>query len=61
VDARVLQPLTRNMLDLDARTTPAPRLVNKAFTPKLIEQMSGRIQALADELLDKALPRGRFD
>src|SRR5207302_2936705 len=36
-------------------------LVHKAFTPRLIEQMRDRIQALTDRLLDKVQGRGRMD
>ena len=37
------------------------RLVTKAFTPKMVEQLAPRIQEIVDELLDAALPRGAFD
>ena len=37
------------------------RLVTKAFTPKLVEQLRPRIQAIADELLDAVEPRGAMD
>jgi cytochrome P450 PksS len=36
-------------------------LVNKAFTPWLVEQMRDCIQALAEELLEPALARGRLE
>jgi cytochrome P450 len=36
-------------------------LVSKAFTPKLINQMRGDIQALADRLLDAVEPAGKMD
>ena len=36
------------------------RLVTKAFTPKRVEQLRPRIQAIADELLDAVEPRGRW-
>lgn len=56
------QPLTRNMLDLDAPDhTRLRSLVHKAFTPRLVEQMRPRIQTLCDRLLDRAAGRGRFD
>jgi cytochrome P450 PksS len=58
----VFRPLLRNMLDLDAPDHSRLRaLVQKAFTPRLIEQMRDRIQALADGLLDATLDRGRMD
>jgi cytochrome P450 len=37
------------------------RLVTKAFTPKMVEQLRPRIQAIADELLDAVEPRGEMD
>jgi cytochrome P450 len=36
-------------------------LVSKAFTPKLINEMRGHIQAIADQLLDAVEPAGRMD
>jgi cytochrome P450 PksS len=56
------QPLMRNMLDLDPPDHTRLRgLVHKAFTPRLIEQMRGRVQTLADSLLDAVARRGRMD
>jgi cytochrome P450 PksS len=56
------KPLTRNMLDLDEPHHARLRgLVSKAFTPRLVEQMRGRVQALTDRLLDRVQGRGRFD
>ena len=37
------------------------RLVTKAFTPKMVEQLRPRIQAIADELLDGVEARGEMD
>jgi cytochrome P450 PksS len=49
-----VRPLTRNMLDLDAPDhTRLRALVQKAFTPRLVEQFRPRIQMLADALLTK--------
>jgi cytochrome P450 len=49
----VLKPLARNMLDLDgADHARLRKLVHKGFTPRLIDRLEGRIQALCDELLD---------
>ncbi len=54
--------LTQNMLDLDAPDHTRLRgLVQKAFMPRLIENMRERIQALSNELLDAAQTRGRMD
>ena len=48
-----LKPLKRNMLDLDAPDhTRLRALVSKAFTPRLVERLRARIEALCDELLD---------
>jgi cytochrome P450 PksS len=56
------KPLMRNMLDLDPPDHTRLRgLVSKAFTPRLVEQMRGRVQALTDHLLDNVRGRGRFD
>jgi cytochrome P450 len=56
------KPLTRNMLDLDEPDHKRLRtLVQKAFTPRLVEGMRGRIQDLADRLLETAERRGRLD
>jgi cytochrome P450 len=55
----VLKPLERNMLDLDDPDHARLRaLVSKAFTPRLIERLRGRIVALCEELLD-AMERER--
>lgn len=59
---KFFQPLTRNMLDLDPPDHSRLRaLVSRAFTPKLIEQMRGRVEALTNELLDRAPANGRMD
>jgi cytochrome P450 len=44
------------MLDPPAHTR-LRRLVNKAFTPRVVEGLRGRIQALVDELLDGVAAR----
>src|ERR1700730_15466055 len=50
---RFARPLKRNMLDRDPPDHTLLRaLVQKAFTPRLIEQMRERIQAVTDQLLD---------
>src|SRR5262249_11044993 len=56
------QPLKRNLLDLDPPDhTRLRALVHKAFTPGLVEQMRGRIEALTERPLDRAEGRGRMD
>jgi cytochrome P450 len=37
------------------------RLVSKAFTPRAIERLRTRVQALADELVERALEAGELD
>ncbi len=50
------------MLDLDPPDhTRLRQLVHKAFTPRLIEQMRGQVQTLANELLDAVSRRGEMD
>ena len=56
------KPLTRNMLDVDLPDhTRLRALVQKAFTPRVIEQVRERIQKLTEELLDRAVERGGMD
>lgn len=57
-----LRPLTGNMLDTDPPDHARLRaLVQKAFTPRLIERMRPRVQAVADGLLDAVEERGVMD
>ena len=59
---RFFQPLVRNMLDRDPPGHTRLRgLVQKAFTPGLVEAMRGRVQSLAGELLDKVQRNKRTD
>jgi cytochrome P450 PksS len=63
---RFIEPLFKslqfNMLDLDPPDHTRLRgLVHKAFTPRLVEQLRGRVQSLADGLLDRADARGQLD
>jgi cytochrome P450 len=37
------------------------RLVTKAFTPRMVEQLRPRIQEIADELIDRVQPRGEME
>lgn len=58
----IFKPLERNMLDLDQPDHTRLRgLVYQAFTPRLIENMRERVQALSDELLDAVQANGRMD
>src|SRR5947209_1568369 len=59
---KVFKSLRRNMLSQDAPDhTRLRALVHKAFTPRLIEQMRDRVQALTDHLLDQVQERGHMD
>src|SRR5262249_50561065 len=59
---RMFRWLKRNMLETDPPDhTRLRALVAKAFTPRLIEQMRGRIRRLTEHLLDKVQSRGRMD
>ncbi len=52
---RLLRPIARNMLSLDPPDhTRLRSLVNKAFTPRLVERLRGRICELCDESLTAA-------
>src|SRR6266540_622832 len=57
-----LRPMYRNLLTLDPPDhTRLRSLVQKAFTPRLIERLRGRIQNWCDELLDAVAARAQFD
>lgn len=52
----------QNMLTSDPPDhTRLRRLVSKAFTPRMIEQLRPRIQQIADELLDAVQEQGQMD
>jgi cytochrome P450 len=56
-----LKPLERNMLDLDDPDHSRLRsLVSKAFTPRLIERLRGRVEALSEGLLDGMERKGSY-
>jgi len=58
----VMEPLSKNMLDTDPPDHERLRsLVSKAFTPRLVERMRSRVQAIADALLDAVQDRGEMD
>jgi cytochrome P450 len=57
-----LQAIDYHMLNRDGDDhRRLRRLVTKAFTPKVVEQLRPRIQAIADELLDAVEARGSMD
>ncbi|KAA3664038.1 MAG: cytochrome P450 [Chloroflexi bacterium] len=56
------QSINQNMLFSDPPDhTRLRALVNQAFTPRRVEGMKGRVQKIADELLDKVAEQGRMD
>jgi cytochrome P450 len=60
--APLLMPLARHMLNRDPPDhTRLRTLVQQAFSPRLVEAMRGRIETLADELLERVKRRGRMD
>ena len=54
--------INRNLLALDGEDhRRLRRLVTKAFTPRMVEQLRPRIQEISDELLDRVEKRGDMD
>src|SRR5690606_3806901 len=54
--------LTHNMLMVNPPDhTRLRRLVNKAFTPRRIEDLAPRIQEITDELIDAMAAKGKAD
>ena len=54
--------INRNLLALDGEDhRRLRRLVTKAFTPRMVEQLRPRIQEIADELLDRVERSGEMD
>ena len=65
-EARELQPsyqiFSKWMVFTDPpQHTRLRMLVNKAFTPRRVESLRPRIQAIVDELLDRVIPAGRME
>jgi cytochrome P450 len=59
---KFFMPIVQNMLSRDPPDhTRLRALVHKAFTPKLIERLRSRVQALSDSLLDAAARKGSMD
>jgi cytochrome P450 PksS len=57
-----IRAMFRNLLTLDPPDhTRLRSLVQKAFTPGLMEQLRGRIQRICDELLDRVVAGGAMD
>ena len=58
----VLKPLEHNMLDVDDPDHGRLRtLVSKAFTPRLIERVRGRVETICQELLGAMERKGRAE
>jgi cytochrome P450 PksS len=58
----LFKTLERNMLNRDDPDHGRLRgLVHKAFNPRVVGNMVDRVQAITNELLDQARPRGRMD
>ncbi len=59
---RAFEPLMHNMLNMDDPDHRRLRnLVHKAFTPRMIMGLAGRIETIANDLLDKALAQESVD
>ena len=59
---RLLRLLSHHMLNLDEPDhTRLRTLVNQAFTARMVEQLQGRVQAIAEDLLDRVAGRGAMD
>ncbi len=62
VAIRYAKPLVRHMLNSDPPDhTRLRMLVQKAFTPRMVERLRERIHCVCDGLLNVAEPRGRLD
>ena len=61
------RPIFRNLFDENllmidgARHARLRGLVSKAFTPRRVEGLADRVEAIVDELLDRAAARGSLD
>lgn len=62
IGIRYAKPLTRHMLNSDPPDhTRLRTLVQKAFTPRMVERLRERIHCVCDGLLNAAEPHGRID
>ena len=58
----IFRPLSRNMLDVDPPDHGRLRaLVQKAFTPTLVDELGGRIEEIAESLLESRRSRASMD
>lgn len=61
-EPRLERLLNQHLLNLDGVDHVRLRsLVNKVFTAQMINRLQGRVQTIADELLDKVQARGQMD
>ena len=60
--APISRMMSQQMLFMDPPGhTRLDRICSAVFTPRRVEQLRGRVQAIADSLLDRVLPLGRMD
>ncbi|MEM7129223.1 MAG: cytochrome P450 [Chloroflexota bacterium] len=60
--SELVKLLDQHMLNLDSGDHARLRgLINKAFTPRMVNQMQGRVQSIADSLLDEFAHLGQAD
>lgn len=58
----MIKALDKHMLNMDPPNhTRLKNLVHKAFTPRIIRQLRGRIQEICDDLLDVVADKGEMD
>ncbi|MBY8828992.1 cytochrome P450 [Hephaestia mangrovi] len=58
----IAELMVRQMLFLDApKHTHLRKLCSTAFTPRRVELLEARIEAIADRLIDRVAPTGRMD
>lgn len=61
-EPRLSQLLNNHLLNLDGMDHSRLRaLINKAFTIRMVNQLEGRVQQIADALLDQVAARGEMD
>ncbi|MEK6991415.1 cytochrome P450 [Paenibacillus sp. FSL K6-1566] len=57
-----MEIISHNLLSVDPEDhRRLRRLIQKAFTPRMIEQLRGRIEQVSEGLLDKVLASGKHD
>ncbi len=62
IESQSALAINRHMLTVDPPDHTRLRdLVHKAFTPRMIRELNGRIQEITDDLINAAQPRGEMD